>query len=466
MQPPPSRPASAAPAPLCSRPRYPGALARPTRRLVAAGWEVLGAWTAALEERRRCGVSPHAGASHHDGAFAAAPVWQHVQSMRRRATSLAVALSARLTCRDRGGPAGPRRAPRSGARAHLDYLVEEGTPLDAPAALAAARAGRFRPVGEPARGLGVGARVVWLHAALQGGSPGSWQVTWDQPLVDRLDAWVVGGGAPVHLRGSRPVVVEAHLWSASRGWRLLHALGLGLPGRPGDGRAPAGRHPQPDHGAGAAPLERSPGGGAGRLPGLRAGHHPAWGPAGSGRARPSGRWPRPVLRGGDRAADRRLRAGLLRTPRCTTPRLDRAARLVTWDRRGLAAAPLLPPPAPGAWRSTAAWRRRWLPSNDGGAGRGRPPGAAPPPPAGSWRPAWWWRPSAWCASPPSPAAHRGSPRSAASARRCSRPACCSSWASSCASRRSRRGEPPPACRRRCWTRPPACARRWPGCSWR
>jgi PAS domain S-box-containing protein len=95
--------------------------------------------------------------------------------------------------------------PRLELGSRLGYLVDEGGVLTAPQALQAARTGRFQPVGRPVRGLGSGARVVWLHAVLRGGPPGEWDLTWDQPLVDRIDAWLLVGEQGIHLQGGLAV---------------------------------------------------------------------------------------------------------------------------------------------------------------------------------------------------------------------------------------------------------------------
>ena len=129
------------------------------------------------------------------------PSWHDDLPLRRLAPLLAAALCLTPAAAAGAGAVQLDGRPGQELGSHLDYLVDQGGALGPGEALEAARAGRFRPVGTPARGLGPGVRVFWLHADLRGAPPGEWDLTWDQPLVDRLDAWLLAGGRVVHLQG-------------------------------------------------------------------------------------------------------------------------------------------------------------------------------------------------------------------------------------------------------------------------
>jgi PAS domain S-box-containing protein len=72
--------------------------------------------------------------------------------------------------------------------------------------LARGRAGTLAPFGGPVRSFGPTQAAVWLHARVTGaGEDPDLAFTWDRPLVDWLDLWVIRAGRVEHLRGGLAV---------------------------------------------------------------------------------------------------------------------------------------------------------------------------------------------------------------------------------------------------------------------
>ncbi len=72
--------------------------------------------------------------------------------------------------------------------------------------LALARAGALAPFGGPVRSFGPTRAALWLHVRVTGAAEDpDLAFTWDRPMVDWLDLWVVRAGGVEHLRGGLAV---------------------------------------------------------------------------------------------------------------------------------------------------------------------------------------------------------------------------------------------------------------------
>jgi hypothetical protein len=86
------------------------------------------------------------------------------------------------------------------------HLLDAGGTATLAEVLARARAGTLAPFGDPVRSFGPTQAPLWLHARVTGGpEDADLAFTWDRPLLDWLDLWVVRAGGVEHLRGGLAV---------------------------------------------------------------------------------------------------------------------------------------------------------------------------------------------------------------------------------------------------------------------
>ena len=86
------------------------------------------------------------------------------------------------------------------------YLLDAGGAVTMEEVLARARAGTLAPFGRPVRSFGPTQAALWLHLRVTGAPDDpDLAFTWDRPLVDQLDLWVVRADGVEHLRGGLAV---------------------------------------------------------------------------------------------------------------------------------------------------------------------------------------------------------------------------------------------------------------------
>ncbi|MBK9519960.1 MAG: PAS domain S-box protein [Anaeromyxobacter sp.] len=86
------------------------------------------------------------------------------------------------------------------------FLLDPGGALGVDQVLAQVRSGALARFDEPIRSFGPTSAALWLHVEVVGGAGGAdLALTWDRPLVDELDVWVVRAFATEHLRGGLAV---------------------------------------------------------------------------------------------------------------------------------------------------------------------------------------------------------------------------------------------------------------------
>jgi len=86
------------------------------------------------------------------------------------------------------------------------HLLDPGGAATMEEVLDQARAGALAPFGGPVRSFGPTQAALWLHVRVTGAAGGpDLAFTWDRPMVDWLDLWVVRAGGVEHLRGGLAV---------------------------------------------------------------------------------------------------------------------------------------------------------------------------------------------------------------------------------------------------------------------